>query len=233
MREIANSVLREIATLLRHGLPTTTLHSPRLLWSRWAMVVALMLIGGLTVNVVADRLGFARQMIFMGAGAHGVGWRDWVMAGLLAPVIEEIIFRSGLRHALMAILTAWGLALLLALISPWRAPLAGLWVVLSVVALLPLLKRRRRKKLLPRIDRILVRHRVLWVHLSTVAFAAIHLFNWRGMTGLPVGAVALVMPQLLVGYGLAYLCIRMGLRWSMLAHAAFNGFALGLASLAE
>ncbi len=48
-----------------------------------------------------------------------------------------------------------------------------------------------------------------------------------------VGALALVLPQLLVGYGLAYLCIRMGLSGSMLAHAAFNGFALGLASLLE
>ncbi|MES2530929.1 MAG: CPBP family glutamic-type intramembrane protease [Pseudomonadota bacterium] len=233
MRELANSVLREIATLLRHGLPTTTLHSPRLLWSRWAMVVALMFAGALTVNVVTERLGFARQMIYMGAASNGVGWRDWIMACLLAPVMEELIFRSGLRYALMAILTVWGVALLFAWNSAWRGPLLGVWVVLSVVALLPLLKRRRRKKLLPRIDRILVRHRVLWVHLSTVAFAAIHLFNWRGMSGLPVGAVALVMPQLLVGYGLAYLCIRMGLRWSMLAHAAFNGFALGLASLAE
>ena len=197
------------------------------------MVVMLMAAGALTVNVVTERLGFARQMIYMGVASHGVGWRDWIIAGLLAPVIEEVVFRSGLRHALMALLTAWGLALLLAVISAWRVPLAGLWIVLSVTALLSLLQRRRRRTLLPRVDRALVRHRALWVHLSTVAFAAIHLVNWRGTTSLPVGALALVMPQLLVGYGLAYLCIRMGLRWSMLAHAAFNGFALGLASLAD
>ena len=43
----------------------------------------------------------------------------------------------------------------------------------------------------------------------------------------------LVLPQGLIGVVLGYTRVRMGLRWSMLLHASYNGTVLGLAALAS
>lgn len=222
MRDTVNEVLGEVRMLLHRGLPTETLRSSRFLWTRLAVVLTLMLGSAMVLGTLAERLGLAREMIFLGAGAGPLTWRVWLLGVVLAPVAEELVFRSGLRSATMAALLLWSLLLVIALVSPQRPAMLGLLALFTVGALLSLLNAQRRRALLPWVHRVLLRHRALWVHLSTVSFALVHLSNWQVISGTPVRAVVLVLPQLVTGYGLAYICIRMGLRWSILAHALFN-----------
>jgi hypothetical protein len=231
MREVVHSVLREIATLLRTGLPTGSPSVSIALLKRLAVVLLLMLVASLVVDVVTERLGFARQMIYIGAASTHVSGRDWVLAGLAAPVVEELLFRSGLRSSSMALLTLWAVLLALAFISPWRMTLLGMMAIATIAGVAYLLKKPRRQAVMKAVDGVLVRHRVLWVHLSSLLFAALHLTNWKAVGATSIGSIALVLPQGIVGYGLAYVCIRMGLKWSMLAHALFNGTLLLLMAL--
>lgn len=203
MRDTVNEVFGELKMLLHGSLPTDTLRASGFLWTRLAVMLVLMLGSAAVLVTVAERLGLAREMIFVGMGSGPLTWRVWVGGVVLIPVIEELIFRSGLRSATMAVLLLWSLLLLLACLSPWRHTMLGLLAAATALALVSLLNRRRRRTLLPRVHRALLRHRALWVHLSTVLFALAHLANWQAISGTPIRAVLLVLPQLVAGYGLA------------------------------
>ena len=60
-------------------------------------------------------------------------------------------------------------------------------------------------------------------YLSVVAFGFVHLFNFEAYDQYLWLAPLLVLPQLISGVFLAFVRVRMGLLYSIVLHAAFNG----------
>lgn len=177
-----------------------------------------------TINLV-----FLGPIAVMAAGAGGAQHRlnldaiPWLQALLWAPVVEELVFRYGLRRiahivwllpaALVAMLygPGWstGLLLLAVLLICWR-PGVG-------------------RQYTPRQGRawrfmLWYRQGFPWVfYAASLAFAAVHLFNFN-MHQTPLWLMPLlVLPQWLTGLVLGWLRIRRGIGAAMLLHALFNG----------
>jgi hypothetical protein len=179
-------------------------------------------------------LFFLGPIALAAAGAGGAQSRlnlwniPWAAALLWAPIVEELVFRYGLRHpaqalwlvpaSLAAMLMGlhWYSALLLA------AVLAGCWVPVLLgwrFARRPMRWRWRRRyqKALP------------WIfHASCLLFAAAHLANFS-YDRTPLWLMPLlVLPQWLTGTVLGWQRMRRGVGASMLLHGIFNAGPLGM-----
>ncbi len=63
-------------------------------------------------------------------------------------------------------------------------------------------------------------------YLSVVAFGFVHLFNFEAYDQYFWLTPILVLPQLISGVFLAFIRVRMGLLYSIVLHAAFNGIVI-------
>ncbi|HUH60617.1 MAG TPA: CPBP family glutamic-type intramembrane protease [Candidimonas sp.] len=178
---------------------------------------------------------WAINLVFLGpiavfaAGAGGATHRmdinhiPWLHALLWAPVVEELVFRYGLRRpglswwlvpaAVGAMLLgpkASGIALVAGiLVAAWTPVLAG-----AACARQPLAWRYR----------LLYRRWFPWFfQLATLAFAGVHLYNFN-LHQTPIWLMPLlVLPQWLTGLVLGWLRVKRGIGASMLLHGLFNG----------
>lgn len=156
----------------------------------------------------------------------------WLTALLWAPVVEELVFRYGLRRikyvlllvplAVAAMLSGPGLTggLFLAgfLLLAW-VPYGSAWPAARKP--LPWSWRSNYLQCFP------------WAfHLSSLVFSAVHLYNFNlGHTPfwlLPL----LVLPQWVTGMVLGWVRVRRGIGASILLHGVFNGGPLLLVFLA-
>lgn len=63
-----------------------------------------------------------------------------------------------------------------------------------------------------------------WIfYTSAVLFALVHITNFESSTTVYLLTPLLVLPQLILGLLLGYIRVRLGLHWSMLLHACYNG----------
>lgn len=102
-------------------------------------------------------------------------------------------------------------------------------MILSVAVLAPILE-----EILFRYPLKFARGRSLkiLIHVSSLAFGFVHLINYANREILFFLLSPLIFSsQLIGGFIFAYLRLKLGLRWSILSHATFNGLALGLAIL--
>ncbi len=198
---------------LRDWLPSPRL--ARLL--QWAMLMwalNLLFLGPIAVMAAG-----------MGGATHRLNLQNipWLTALLWAPVVEELVFRWGLRRlnhlwwllplAVAALFSGPGLpgGLLLGsfLVLCWFPYAAG-WTM----ARRPLHWAWRRAYL----------KQFPWAfHLSSLAFSAVHLYNFN-LAHTPLWLLPLlVLPQWVTGMVLGWLRVRHGIGASVLLHAIFNG----------
>jgi hypothetical protein len=155
---------------------------------------------------------------------------DAFLSLLLAPLLEELLFRSwlgGRRAALRFAL--YGLAALaLFMGSLFAGPgvatalaLAGVGTVIA--GLVHWSRTRHRDRAVPA---WFIRHFGKLVWGSTLLFGLIHLGNYEPLTH-PLG-VLVVLPQTIGGLLLAYTRTRLGLAAAVAHHSAFNAVALVL-----
>jgi hypothetical protein len=183
-----------------------------LAWVALLWTVNLFALGPLAVAVAT--LGGAHHKLEMGA-------IPWFMAIVWAPVVEEMLFRYGLRRPVQALcvvpLMIWPLL---------RGP-SVLNIVLVVLALAIVAYTQRRGGASRRDWRWVWRRRYVrhfpWVfYLATLVFAAMHLGNfYLNQTPLWLMPV-LVLPQWLTGLVLSWMRTRRGIGSSILMHAMFN-----------
>jgi hypothetical protein len=154
-----------------------------------------------------------------------------ILSVAIAPLVEELVFRAGLRSARW---TMSGMPALIALIAQrWQSALA-IAAMTSLALLVDAAIRRRmgveaQAILRWRRGRAFLARYPLIVHGYALAFALIHINNyvsdpaigWRA--GLVVFAVS---SQLVLGWVLSFLRLRFGLHTSILAHGAWNGLAI-------
>lgn len=193
--------------------PTLSLWS-LLKWAAFLWCVNLFLLGPLAV---------------LAAGAGGAGHRlnihnlPWLQALIWAPIVEELVFRYGLRHIAQALWLVPATAIVLVV-----GPHAGSILLLAAILLLCWLPQLQnaawaRRPLSWRL-RLRYRRAFGWVfHLSCVLFAAVHLNNFS-FDQTPYWLMPLlVLPQWLTGMVLGWMRIRRGIGASILLHGIFNG----------
>ncbi|WP_442598407.1 CPBP family glutamic-type intramembrane protease [Parapusillimonas sp. JC17] len=183
-------------------------------WALFLWLVNLVFLGPIAVAAAG-----------VGGATHRLRLDDipWLQALLWAPIIEELVFRYGLRR----LGHAWWMvpvAVATMFMGPkWPGVLALTGIL--VVCWLPYLAGTpSARRPLPWKYRTAYRGLFPWVfHLSSVLFAAVHLYNFN-LHQTPLWLLPLlVLPQWLTGLVLGWLRIRRGIGASMLLHALFNG----------
>jgi hypothetical protein len=181
----------------------------------WVVIlwcINLFALGPLAVKVAG--LGGAHHRLEMGA-------IPWFTAIVWAPLVEEMLFRYGLRRPLQAL---WVIPLMLWPLLRGPNPLTSATVVIVMVAAIYSLHRsvasgqswkwhwrRRYVKQFP-----------LLFHLAALVFAGMHLGNfYLNQTHIWLMPL-LVLPQWLTGLVLSWMRVRRGIGASMVMHAMFN-----------
>jgi len=138
----------------------------------------------------------------------------WLHALLWAPVVEELLFRYGLRRPMQALWVVPAAAVALMVGIPWAAIL-----VLPTAVWLQV-----RERPMPWRWRKAWRRAFGWVFYGASAlFALLHLLNFK-LHQTPLWLLPLlVLPQWCTGLVLGWLRVRHGIGASMLLHALFNG----------
>ncbi len=153
---------------------------------------------------------------------------------VIAPLLEELVFRSWLTGRIAALrFAACGfaaLALMLAGVSlmPDHARMlgwAGAGVALAGLVQWSLTREREPMRAVPP---AFIRHFGWIVWAQALLFGLIHLGNFAAPAS-PLG-LAVVLPQVLGGLLLAYIRTRAGLAAAIAYHAAYNGLVLAVAA---
>lgn len=163
----------------------------------------------------------------------------WLQALIWAPIVEELVFRYGLRRPLQFL---WlGPIVVVCLFS------GPVWYSIALVALLVFLlmqpalsstplhgsttatgwrlwwQRLSGKQAMPmKVARWYVRYFGWVMYLSTIAFACLHLYNFNFGNGSWLLLPLLVLPQLVTGLVLSWMRVRRGIAAAMALHAIFN-----------
>lgn len=176
-----------------------------------------------------------------------LGWREAIAVVLLAPLLEEILFRGPLGrratferavvNAALVALAAW--AILSA--GRWaKVDWAGGLVLAAALAATPLallwanaLFERHRLPALPARDDRYARLYPWLAHASVLLFAVVHAANYTwpsaaGLTLLPL----LVLPQWILGHACLFVRVQHGVGAAIALHMAHNAIAYALVALA-
>jgi membrane protease YdiL (CAAX protease family) len=147
---------------------------------------------------------------------------------LLAPVLEELVYRGWLTGRIAALRFAlYGFAAeaifitALFVSAEWAMPLSLAGVAVALAGLVHWSLTRERDTVVPD---WFIRHFRWFVWGSTLLFGLMHLGNYEPLTS-PLG-VLVVLPQTIGGLLLAYTRTRLGLGAAMLHHAAYNAVFL-------
>ena len=191
-----------------------------LAWAGILWVINLFLFGPLVVSV-AQQAGATHRV-----DPHNL---PWLLALIWAPLVEEMLFRFGLRRPGIAL---WLVPLMV--LALWQGPgffqaaifLVGAWLVM----------RATRQTHVPgpsaRVWLRLYRYYFGWVlHLSVLAFAFLHIHNFTATDLSWWMYPVLVLPQWFTGLVLAWLRVMRGIGAAILLHALFNAGPLMLAWL--
>lgn len=168
------------------------------------------------------------------AGAGGASHRlnihaiPWVHALIWAPIVEELVFRHGLRRPVAALFLL-PLAVLALFQGPGVVGLVGLGLFVLACTVPYVLELRSGTRPMSWAWRRRVVAFFPWLfHLAALAFAALHLYNFNlGQTPwwfLPL----LVLPQWATGLVLGWLRVRRGLGAAIALHALFNAGPLAV-----
>lgn len=144
----------------------------------------------------------------------------WLLALVWAPLVEEMLFRYGLRRPGIAL---WLVPLLV--LALWLKPGVGQSLIFALVILViyfitsanPMPGVRARQWL-----RLYRRWFWLVFHVSVLLFASLHLFNFTFTSAQWWMLPALVLPQWFTGLVLGWIRVMRGIGAAILLHALFN-----------
>lgn len=195
----------------------------------WALMVALTILGLIvSMAVVGGALG-SSGVLPTSTRDETFGLRQLMLALVLAPLLEEALWRGWLSGRGAALrFAAYGLAALALLLSGFLAApdiRKTLALVAAGVVFAGLvhwsLTRHRDREVPPWFPQHF--HWLVWG--SSLTFGLVHLGNFEPLSH-PLGALV-VAPLMLGGMLLAYTRTRLGLRAAMAHHAAYNAVLVG------
>ncbi|MFM5924465.1 MAG: CPBP family intramembrane glutamate endopeptidase [Novosphingobium sp.] len=199
-------------------------------WRRWGWLTGLLIAGLIGIALPFITL-WQKSFDLPSADAFAQYPKAWLVptVALIAPVIEELLFRGWQRGSASALwLLACALAAIaavLTLTAPGQALIVGvLFLALLVAAPLGWWLLRRRSAPLGWFAAAFP-----WIfYLVAGAFAAVHLSNYPSASLI---ALPMVLPQLWAALVLGHIRQKVGLVGSILAHASANSCTLALAMI--
>jgi len=223
--------LRDFLRFVRHPRFTPRL-APRAAgsgwWADWFPSLSIGSLVKWAAFLWAVNIFFLGPIAVMAAGAGGAAHKlniyniPWLQALLWAPIVEELVFRHGLRRLAQAVWVVPAAAAVLVTGPGW-----GTILLLAAILLLcwapPLMRSPSGRRPLPWRLRLRYRRVFGWVFYgSSLLFAAVHLNNFS-LAQTPYWLMPLlVLPQCLTGMVLGWLRVRRGIGASMLLHGIFN-----------
>jgi hypothetical protein len=183
------------------------------------------------INIVA--LGPIVLTVFEMSGAtHRISVHNlpWFQALLWAPIIEEMLFRFGLRRPFLALLVVPVLIYVFLNGFAW-------WASSLIVLMLLMLIWSMRHANMPSGNAWRWLRTYRWafpvvMHASVLAFAALHIHNYEFEDLAWWMMAVLVLPQWVTGLALCWIRVQRGIGAAVLVHALFNAGPLCLAWLA-
>lgn len=183
------------------------------------------------INIVV--LGPLVLTVFEMSGAtHRISVHNlpWFQALLWAPIIEEMLFRFGLRRPFLALLVVPVLIYVFLNGFAW-------WASSLITLMLLMLIWSMRHTNMPTGNAWIWLRTYRWafpvvMHASVLSFAALHLHNYE-FEDLPWWMMmVLVLPQWVTGLALCWIRVQRGIGAAILVHALFNAGPLCVAWLA-
>jgi membrane protease YdiL (CAAX protease family) len=194
------------------------------------MIIVVGIVGSISTNVSGD----IPENINETVGKDSL--IDLLLWGvILAPIVEEVIFRSWLGGRRACIL---GLPILVSLFAVATAASAKVSppIIIAIVAGLTafVVALARQLAVLTPEGQKDARWRLFpfAFYGSAVLFAVIHLSNYEGGLSSPIMLLA-VLPQALVGLVLGYVRMRFGLPQAIIFHALYNLVLIGVFLMAQ
>jgi len=220
------SLKREV----KHSTPVSGWVADWIPSCRWTRLLAWA--GALwLINIVA--LGPLVLTVYEMSGAtHRISVHNlpWFQALLWAPIVEEMLFRFGLRRPQLALLVVPVLIYVFLNGFAW-------WASSLIVSVMLMLIWSMRNARMPSGSGWKWLRTYRWafpvlMHGSVLAFAALHIHNYE-FVDLPGWMMAvLVLPQWVTGLALCWIRVQRGIGAAILVHAFFNAGPLGVAWLA-
>ena len=193
-------------------------HTPFKLLLKWAFFLWLLNIGFLAPIAigVAESLGAKHQI------SLDIPYL-FLLATFWAPIVEELLFRYGLRRPKLILLVVPvmiyvlhngpnTLSVALVVLLSFLLFLFDLWRQTGEEYALPYKWRRYYRQWFP-----------LIFHVSVLSFAAMHLMNYQFGDNLTWLVPLLILPQWVTGLVVAWMRIRDSMDCAVLMHAIFNG----------
>ncbi|WP_323016905.1 type II CAAX prenyl endopeptidase Rce1 family protein [Castellaniella sp.] len=205
-----------------------SLHAPWWRLLHWAVLLW-------TVNIFV----FA-PLALSAADASGAQHRldihnlPWLTALIWAPIVEELTFRYALRRPAML---WWFVPLMVAILVQGAGATSILMAAVALLLVLaPLWYPATHRWRAGWAASWRWRRRMRWAypllfHAAALAFAAVHLYNFRMTSMNLVLLPLLVLPQWVTGLVLGWMRVKRGIGASMALHAIFNGGPLLLIGL--
>jgi membrane protease YdiL (CAAX protease family) len=152
---------------------------------------------------------------------------------VVAPVVEELMFRAGLRSARWALFGMPVMGSMFASNARITLSIAGLTAIIWLIGRVQSLRLPAEARAMRRWKhgRAFIRHYALVVWIPAAVFGVIHLSNFVADAGLGwrnVFLILAVLSQCMGGMVFSYLRLRHGLESSMAAHFAWNAATIGL-----
>jgi len=143
-------------------------------------------------------------------------------AVLWAPLVEELLFRYGLRRPVQAV---WLVPVMVVVVFNGPQFWTGALVAAAMASSWHLGRTGARPDASAwRWRRRYVRAFGLVFHLASLAFALVHLLNYRGLGQMPVWLLPLlILPQWTTGLVVGWMRVRRGIGTAIALHALFNG----------
>ena len=182
-----------------------------LTWALTLWVINLFILGPVVISIVKDS-----------GATHMIDPKNlpWLLAIVWAPIVEELLFRFGLRRPLQALWVVPFICLAL-----WHGPGWVQSIMITAAILLAIQSTRQVPRLSTRGIRFLRHycHFFPWVlHLSVLGFAALHLLNFTYTDVQWLTLPLIVLPQWLAGMVMAWVRVTRTFADAMLLHALYN-----------
>ncbi len=161
-------------------------------------------------------------------------WMLAIQAVLLAPILEEAVFRLPMKYSYVRIFTACCLVLSMLLTFIHSERTVGLIAIafFLIVALFHFIDQRNDNQLNAQIAPLWETYFYIPFWILTLCFALLHLTNFGGQFPLYL-APFLVLPQFVLGAMLGYIRTGFGFVFAVLFHALHNGVLVGMALMAQ
>ena len=208
---------------------------------KWRILLLLLVIDILLVLALMGPIQLIEWLGWHVSDSHAVMetmrslpvWAYLLLGVLIVPLIEELIFRYGLRFksgymALLAVVAAIALGVLAFNLFPLEGAI-GAWVILGMALMLYTLNGDAITHFWERVwDKVYG----VYFYLVAFAFGLLHIVNFTGFDYASAAVLLipiLVAPQILGGLLLGYMRVKHGFRWGFYLHASHNALFFGLA----